>query len=593
MDLSDEVAKYKADMSELYRKSERHKNQTKKSRIFDSIKKRSISEIKNTKNTGYRFLFWRLKGISKRPILLEMNFAKYLIDQKNVHVDVALCDGILSGCIDMTVFTDKNTVKSMRRWKSRCSKCLGVGRSLLKASNVLSHYTSKWITPEKIIELRHFADEIDIDQIEDYEVDGTPLGDISITGVLRYFRSLETGRNVTNDSNEYLKRIMREYFYSSLVSHHVSKQALLDLKPDYVFIFRGMYPLWAPMVYNAVHADIPITCWLNGYQRDSVFMKGYDQDEGFTQFQSPQRKHWEKVKKIPLNKKQKKTVNLYMTNRIEELRRQPQFWYGYQLYGKNFPSAEELRKKLNISPDKKIWMINSHCNWDWDIYIENKIFFRDPIEWFIKTFEIAMDNTNVEWIIRTHPAENDKNTKLLCKDIILQKFKIIPDHIRIITSDSNINSYSMFPLVDGCITMQSTVGFEMALFGKPVILGDYGFYGNKGFTYNPKTLQEYTDLLNNIESIGPLNQDEIDVAKRYVYDFLFYRQIPLRDHKYCNTVKGNLLYRMIYKRLVDLDQVGWEPPPLGKNENPEQYDWRKRLIEGWKNEQITNEVERE
>ena len=581
MDLSDEVAKYKADMSELYRKSEQHKNQTKKSRIFDSIKKRSISEIRNTKNTGYRFLFWRLKGISKRPIFLEMNFAKYLIDQKNIHVDVALCDGILSGCIDMTVFTDKNTVKSMRRWKSQCSKCLGVGRSLLKASNVSSHYTSKWITPEKIIELRHFADEIDIDQIEDYEVDGTPLGDISITGVLRYFRSSETGRNVTNDSNEYLKRIMREYFYSSLVSHHVSKQALLDLKPDYVFIFRGMYPLWAPMVYNAVHADIPITCWLNGYQKDSVFMKGYDQDEGFTQFQSPQRKHWEKVKKIPLNKKQKKTVNLYMTNRIEELRRQPQFWYGYQLYGKNFPSAEELRKKLNISPDKKIWMINSHCNWDWDIYKEENALFRDPIQWLMKTFEIIWDIRDVTWIFRPHPAEGEQNTFMMSQTMIENKFGKLPDHIMTLTAQrSKINTYALFPFIDGCVTFHSTVGMELALYGKPVITCSEGFYGRKGFTYDPETIDEYVYMLNNLQDIGVLTNEQKELAERFVYDFWIYRQIPFRSDIYKSN-KSNILFDSIYNQMMSGDQIGFIPNRITK-EDLKMPDWRKRLDSGWK-----------
>jgi len=131
--------------------------------------------------------------------------------------------------------------------------------------------------------------------------------------------------------------------------------------------------------------------------------------------------------------------------------------------------------------------------------------------------------------------------------------------------------------------MQSTVGYEAALFGKTVILGDHGFYGDRGFTHNPKTIEEYIDLLSNIDQIDPMSIEQIELAKRYVYDFIFFRQIPFRHKKYNNKIRKNPVFKMIYDRMLDLDQIGLRQKHLKHIKNPEQYDWRKRLIKGWTN----------
>lgn len=577
--------------SELIKKNERILRKSDARLENESIKKKSIRMTKKskiffssrlTKNfpvlddpNGLKILFWRAKGSSKRINKMEINLARYFMS-KGMKTEFVLCRGTLAGCISHNIFLDDCDENNINQWYKTCSQCYYSGKTFFRRNNIVCRDMNEWITFNDRLKYKCLADEISVNQIEDYCVNGIPVGDIAITGVFRYFRSLETGRDVKKiNADSYLQRVVREYFYSSLVSTHVAQKSIENIKPDRLFMIRGVYPLWGPAVYAAVLRDIPVLYWSYGYDKDKIFARIVTKDD-FEQLHAPQKKHWSIIKDKKLTDEENLRIDKFMTDRINSLS------HGRISYGNSFPSVGQLRKTLGINENKKVWMINSHCNWDWDIYIENKVFFRDPIEWLLKTFDIIRHKTDIEWIIRTHPAENKRNTKLLCRDIILRKFKNIPSHIRIITSDSDINTYSILPLVEGCITMQSTVGLEMALFGKPVILGDYGFYGNKGFTYNPKTLQEYTNLLNNINSIGPLTQDQINMARRYVYDFWFYRQIPLRNAKYCNILSNDSLYKMIYKRLQDLNQIGWDPVPLGKVENPEQYNWRKRLIERWK-----------
>ena len=280
------------------------------------------------------------------------------------------------------------------------------------------------------------------------------------------------------------------------------------LKPDHLFMLRGVYPTWGPPMYAATNKDIPVTCWTYAYNPESAFMRTSTKED-FEQFHSPHKKYWEEIKNKPLTKEENLRLDIAMTNRINVLSR------GCQSFGDEFPSVKQLYKKLDIDPNKKVWMVNSHCNWDWDTYIENKVLFIDPIEWLIETYKIMKDNNDVVWILRTHPAENKKNTMLGCLEILNKEFGKIPEHIKVLTSKSPINTYSLFPLVEGCITMQSTVGIEMALYGKTVVLGDYGFYGNRGFTYNPSTIKEYNYALMNVHTIPKITDKQIEIAKRY------------------------------------------------------------------------------
>jgi len=553
----------------------------KHSKTFFSCKKNKDYKVLDDPH-GMRVLFWRAKGSSKRIIKLEINFARFLMS-KGAKVRFVLCQGTLNGCISHNVLNDDSKVENVKNWPSACSQCYYTGQTFLEHSRMPHYSMNRWISTEDRLKFKTQSETINIEDIEQYKLYDIPVGDIAITGVFRYFRSLETGRNIDlSKNNPYLERIMREYFYSSLVSTHTSQKSFDEVQPQRVFMLRGVYPLWGPAVYTAIKRNIPVTCWGYGYNKESVFMRTLTSDD-FEQIHTPNKKHWLKIKNDKISEEENLCLDMYMTNRINNISK------SNTCQGNIFPSTSELRQELNITPNKQIWLICSHCNWDWDIYEEKKIIFRDPVEWLIKTVEIAIKNTDVEWILRTHPAENMHNTRLLCRDILLQKFGSMPPHIKLITCGNNkndkdcISTYSLFPLVNGCVTMQSTVGYEMALFGKSVVLGDHGFYGNKGFTHNAKTMTEYCNFLNNIETIEPISVEQIELAKRYVYDFIFFRQIPFRDKKNDNKIRKNPVFKMIYDRMVDLEQIGCRQKPLKNIKNPEQYNWRKCLIEGWKN----------
>jgi len=555
-----------------------------------AMKSNSIKKIKYGKRKfdippdAKKILFWRLKGTSKNAIIFETYFARFLM-KRGINVVFALCDRTLSGCINMTVFDDKNNINSIENWKNKCISCYGMGKTLLKSAGIYFYNTSQWLSIEKMIELRKFINDIPLTDIEGYVLDGVPIGDITSKCVLRYFRSAETGRNITKDTcNPYAEKILREYFYSSLVSHHVSEKALDAIRPDYVISFRGMYALWEPMVYSSVYRDIPNICWINGYAGDRkqsrmAYFKTYTKNECFDQFQAPSREHWNVVKKKPLTNKQRLSLDRYVSNRIDDLKTSSHIYEGKKYhYGSRFPSVGKIKQELKIVSDNPIWMINSHCNWDWDSFSEERSIFKDPIEWLHHTFKIIRDIKDITWVYRPHPAETKYNTFRMCEDMLKDWFGSYPDNIKVLRKESKINTYALFPLINGCITLHSTVGLELSLFGKPSIICSRGFYGERGFTYDPKTKQEYSDILNNLRSIGSLDQEQIKLVERFMYDFWLYRQIPFRDKRRSSKTKE--LYRNMYNQMMSGEQIGMHPP-MSFSVDKERLNWRQKLIKGW------------
>jgi capsule polysaccharide modification protein KpsS len=147
-------------------------------------------------------------------------------------------------------------------------------------------------------------------------------------------------------------------------------------------------------------------------------------------------------------------------------------------------------------------------------------------EWILDTIETIKPIKNVNWLIKIHPAESWLNPENGIRALISKYYPVLPDHIRIIDADININPYNFFEIIDGAITVFGTSGMELAYLGKPVILAGSVNYFNNGFTYDPKTIEEYRAFLKKVEEIPPLNSTQKSLAEKYAFIYWIRRQIP-------------------------------------------------------------------
>ncbi len=210
-------------------------------------------------------------------------------------------------------------------------------------------------------------------------------------------------------------------------------------------------------------------------------------------------------------------------------------WYsevGTQ-FNKRLVEVEELRKTLGLDPSKKTVLLFPHILWD-GTFFWGKDLFGSYEEWFVETVRAASANDRVNWIIKVHPANIVKDMRDGFKGepselIAIRKYVgRLPPHIFIIPADSEVNTFSLYELMDYCVTVRGTVGIEAALFGIPVVTAGTGRYDHKGFTIDSESREEYLARIAQIQDIPPLTPSQRELAERFAYGVFVSRPLPLR-----------------------------------------------------------------
>jgi hypothetical protein len=209
-------------------------------------------------------------------------------------------------------------------------------------------------------------------------------------------------------------------------------------------------------------------------------------------------------------------------------------WYsevGTQ-FNKRLVDVEELRRRLGLDPSKKTVLLFPHILWDGTFFWGNDL-FGSYEEWLIETVRAACANDRVNWIIKIHPANVVKDIRDGFRGepsevIAIRKFiGSLPPHIFIIPTESEINTFSLYGLMDYCVTVRGTVGIEAAVFGIPVITAGTGRYDHKGFTIDSENREEYLDRIARIQDIPRLSPSQRELAERFAYGVFLLRPLPL------------------------------------------------------------------
>ena len=99
--------------------------------------------------------------------------------------------------------------------------------------------------------------------------------------------------------------------------------------------------------------------------------------------------------------------------------------------------------------------------------------------------------------------------------------------MKLVPAESDINTYSLFPIMDYCLTVRGTIGMESAALGIPVITAGTGRYDHKGFTLDSDSQEDYLDLLRRLETISPLSAAERTLAEKFAHGVFLLRPLPL------------------------------------------------------------------
>ena len=490
-----------------------------------------ISKIKNNiqrrstlKHKLYKFLQKHSKVNENSPIVIIWDFGGFGdVLKKNAIVSAALnvrgykthfiiCDGTPEACIQRGV--EQNQMPS--DWEKSCPKC--IYRMKYNANQYSAEYTfgGEYISEKEKNEFKEISKNISIGDIFNYVFMDVEIGKLAWSSLVRYMKGYVI---VPEDLKQKDEKIYRKYFYAGLVNTFIADKVLEKYKPVSVYCSHGVYVDYAPVVLLAFFKKLSILCWSSGYK---ILLHYFTipKTANKLEFRGILDDAWKKRNEKSLTETENKILDNYFIERYNKGKR-------IDFLNLSLPeSKEELKKKLGINDDKKIVCMFCHVAWDLAFDL-TEMFFDNANDWFDTTFKIMSENKNVNWLIRVHPGEKGSGSLYSLDDYIKEKFNIIPENIKIIWSDSEINSYGLYQMIDAGITLFGTTGAELPLLGKNVISGGKSYFSNKGFTIDPVSKEDYIKILMNIHDTKPLTNEQIDTARRYAYSYFIERQIPI------------------------------------------------------------------
>jgi hypothetical protein len=288
------------------------------------------------------------------------------------------------------------------------------------------------------------------------------------------------------------------------------ERLLARVKPDRIFMFNGMGFPEKVMRFLAERQGIPYTTYEMGMRPHSLCL-AHDSVSNLLEMG----KEWARFSEEPLTPEQDRTLDEYLGAR----------WLGgggIEMYWPTMQADQQaIRQRLDIPEGARVVTAFTNVSWDTAAQ-EQHLAFPGMLDWLRATVEyFGKERPDDILCIRVHPAEAKfwvpTNEKVVDE---LHKMEL-PANLRIIGPEEDISSYEMARMSDLGLAYLSTIGLEMAVMGRSVVVGGKPHYHGKGFTYSARTEAEYQEFLRPGAVPQLLSHEERLRARRYAYCLWF------------------------------------------------------------------------
>lgn len=165
--------------------------------------------------------------------------------------------------------------------------------------------------------------------------------------------------------------------------------------------------------------------------------------------------------------------------------------------------------------------------WDAQIHYPRNA-FPTMLDWLIDSIEQLSGRTDLEVVIRVHPAEarGAVPARQRVVDELKERFPRLPDHIHVVGPTEDLSTYDLASASNLVVIFGTKMGVELAPLGIPVMVAGEAWIRNKGLTWDIEKREQYAEALREL----PLSEHRAadrERARRYAYHFFFRRMIPL------------------------------------------------------------------
>lgn len=404
---------------------------------------------------------------TRHPLFVPLLILAKALELRGFNIIIFVCDGFLKAC----------EVKSSRNSsdKNPCWHCKFNIKNIISKFNFnIISYTTIFSEDEinklkQKIKTKNYK-ELDLDDYLESSMK-TSVND----SVIRYFY----GKVDDLESEEVLNNNKDTAIFSYLAAKKIDKL----YNPVSVLSIMSSYSQWNPFFYYFKKSNRFKKLSLIPFNLASFQINDFELYSNTNRFIK-----YRELKNNKISSEESEELSEYLTTR---------FSGKSEIFVRDGFFKESINKlNLTIDPEKKNIFLFSNIYWDIGVS-ESNYLYDGIIEWVLETIDMLSDKQDINLFIKPHPGEvyDSSNSLKTMSDFIYERFPILPKNVQIISPEQQIKTYDLFDYIDLGLIYNGTVGLEMMLSGIPVISTGKTTYQDLNFAMQPKTKEEYLNLI--------------------------------------------------------------------------------------------------
>jgi hypothetical protein len=396
-----------------------------------------------------------------------------------------------------------------------CTACRFAGHVLAGRTGLPALALREWFDSGEVAAARRAVRALTLAECRAYSADGLPLGRLVEPSVLGYF----TRGTLEDDHVPYYRAVLASAVPFARATRRFLKQQPSGMRLVMTSgIFWPERILWE-LAQRAGHMNTVL--YERGFIRDTwVFAR--NQPPGYYDLTQ----HWAKYRDRPLTAEELSEIREYIASRES-------FTKDIVSYAGRWERASnQLRDLTTRAGGRPIIAAFSNIVWDSAI-IGRDLRFEGMFDWVRSLVRYAATHPNHFVVLRGHPAEvalEGAETAETLQDYLRSLGTPLPENFVYVPPDSRINSYRLADLATVGVVYASTIGLEMVLRGRPVVVCGLTHYGALGFADEAGDSITLLAALERVCDQAP-PAEEIErrrvLAERYASLFFFRQMVPI------------------------------------------------------------------
>jgi hypothetical protein len=437
-------------------------------------------------------------------------------------VEYLLCDGLLPEC-DQHWDSKANSPRPV----DLCQRCRAATKANLDNLELPYRWLGDFVSPDEKSAAFAWAQGVPPNEMRRASFEETPLGDWVLSSVISYFRQYPPDLN-----NPHVVNVYRGFLFSAAIVATGIRNYLETNAIDSALLFNGRQSITRVALEIFRQQGIRVLT----HER-AEFQRGHlnARPNAHCMNLQPFKALWSEWSQVPLDRVSLDAALKWLIQRR----------YGANLawipFNTSFIRDSSLKARMNLSRHKRLWALFTSSTdevagdplWQGP-YESQEAWVRDVVQW------VALRD-DVELIIKVHPNLGGNNYigKAVDELRIYQEMKAsLPANVRIVLPEDSVNAYSLADEADLGLTFGSTIGLEMAMLGKPVLLAARALYEQASQIVTVREKESLPGILE--RSLQATSNREIQREAFRVAHYYFTSELPFPAVKVLGVFEAKL-----------------------------------------------------